>query len=57
MLDCASTASSAHDPDESRAQAAALKRIRDLDRENTILREAAAYLSEAILKLGGAHPQ
>lgn len=57
MLDCPSTASSAHDPDESRAQAAALKRIRDLDRENTILREAAAYLSEANLKLGGAHPQ
>ncbi len=35
----------ASDPDESRAQAAAPKRIRELERENTILREAAAYLS------------
>ncbi len=47
----------AHDPDESRAQAAALKRIRELERENKILREAAAYLSQANLKLGGHHPQ
>ena len=31
------------DPEESRAQAAALKRIRELERENKILREAAAY--------------
>lgn len=45
------------DPEESRAQAAALKRIRELERENKILREAAAYLSQANLKLGGHHPK
>ncbi|WP_193072296.1 transposase [Brevibacterium sp. FME37] len=42
----------ARDPDESRAQAAALKLIRELERENKILREAAAYLSQENLKLG-----
>ncbi|GAA1369149.1 transposase [Brevibacterium luteolum] len=47
----------ATEPDESRAQAAALKRIRELERENKILREAAAYLSQANLKLGGNHPK
>ena len=47
----------ARDPDESRAQAAALKRIRELERENKILREAAAYLSQANLKLGSKHPK
>ena len=47
----------ARDPDESRAQAAALKRIRELERENKILREAAAYLSQANVKLGSKHPQ
>ncbi|MCT2184765.1 transposase [Brevibacterium casei] len=46
-----------HDPDQSRAQAAALKRIRKLERENKILREAAEYLSQANRKLGGTHPQ
>ncbi|RAC17415.1 hypothetical protein DN539_31495 [Burkholderia multivorans] len=45
------------DPEESRAQAAALKRIRELERENKILREAAASLSQANLKLGGHHPK
>ena len=45
------------DVEESRAQAAALKRIRELERENKILREAAAYLSQANLKLGGHHPK
>lgn len=47
----------ATEPDESRAQAAALKRIRELERDNKILREAAAYLSQANLKLGGNHPK
>lgn len=47
----------ATEPDESRAQAAALKRIRELERENKILREAAAYPSQANLKLGGNHPK
>ncbi len=47
----------ATEPDESRAQAAALKRIRELERENKILREAAAYLSQANLRLGGNHPK
>lgn len=45
------------DPEESRAQAAALKRIRELERENKILREAAAYLWQANVKLGSKHPQ
>ena len=45
------------DVEESRAQAAALKRIREHERENTILRAAAAYLSQANLKLGGHHPK
>lgn len=40
-----------HDPEESRAQAAALKSIRELERENTILRETAVYLSQANSKL------
>lgn len=47
----------ARDLDESCAQAAALKRIRELEEENKILREAAAYLSQASLKLGGNHPK
>ncbi|WFP17760.1 transposase [Citricoccus muralis] len=42
----------AKDHEGSRAQAAAIKRIRELERENKILREAAAYLSQANLKLG-----
>lgn len=47
----------ARDPDEGRAQSAALKRIRELERENKVLREAAAYLSQANLKLGGSSPK
>ena len=47
----------ARDPEESRAQAAAFKRIRELERENKILREAAAYLWQANVKLGGQHPK
>ncbi|GAA1365097.1 transposase [Brevibacterium luteolum] len=45
------------DPEGSRAQAAALKCIRELERENKILRVAAAYLSQANVKLGGQHPK
>lgn len=43
------------DVEESCAQAAALKRIRELERENKILRKAAAYLWQANVKLGGHH--
>lgn len=35
------------DPDERREMAAALKRIRELEMENEVLRRAAAYLSQA----------
>lgn len=34
------------DPDERREMAAALKRIRELEQENEVLRRAAAYLSQ-----------
>lgn len=47
----------ARDPEENRAQSAALRRIRELERENKVLREAAAYLSQANLKLGGSSPK
>lgn len=43
-------------PDESRAQAPAINRIRELKQGNMGLREAAAYLSQANLKLGGPPP-
>ncbi|MBN9612001.1 MAG: transposase [Actinobacteria bacterium] len=35
------------DPDERREMSAALKRIRELEMENEVLRRAAAYLSQA----------
>ncbi len=35
------------DPDEQRKMAAAMKRIRELEMENEVLRRAAAYLSQA----------
>lgn len=35
------------DPDERREMTAALKRIRELEMENEVLRRAAAYLSQA----------
>ena len=35
------------DPDERREMMAALKRIRELEMENEVLRRAAAYLSQA----------
>lgn len=35
------------DPDERREMAAALRRIRELEMENEVLRRAAAYLSQA----------
>lgn len=34
------------DPDERREMAAAIKRIRELEMENEVLRRAAAYLSQ-----------
>lgn len=48
---------SSPDPEEARARASALTRIRELEREAKILREAAAYISQANLKLGGTHPK
>lgn len=38
-------------------QTAMLKRIRELETENEILRRAAAYLSQANLKIGQARPK
>lgn len=46
-----------YNPEESRAQAAALNRIRELEQEIKILREAAAYLSQANLMRGGTLQQ
>ncbi|SJN47001.1 Mobile element protein [Microbacterium esteraromaticum] len=40
-----------------REQAKMLKRIRELEMENEILRRAAAYLSQANLKIGSASPK
>jgi transposase len=40
-----------------REQAALLKRVRELEQENEVLRRAAAYLSQANLKLGGTFPK
>ena len=34
-----------------------LKRIRELEMENEILRKAAAYLSQANLRIGAASPK
>ncbi|GGE78574.1 transposase [Nesterenkonia cremea] len=34
-----------------------LQRIRELEQENKVLREAAAYLSQANLKIGHTRPQ
>ena len=45
------------DPEESREQAKMLRRITELEQENKVLREAAAYLSQANLKLGGSRPK
>ena len=46
-----------NDPEESREQAKMLRRIHELEQENKVLREAAAYLSQANLKLGGSRPK
>lgn len=40
-----------------REQAKMLKRIRELEMENEILRRAAAYLSQANLKIGSVSPK
>lgn len=45
------------DPELQREQAKMLKRIRELEMENEILRRAAAYLSQANLKIGAASPK
>lgn len=47
----------ATDAEERREQAAMLKRIKELETENLILRKATAYLSQANLKLGGQSPK
>jgi transposase len=45
------------DVDAQREQAKMLKRIRELEMENEVLRRAAAYLSQANLKIGSASPK
>lgn len=45
------------DADGQREQAKMLKRIRELEMENEILRKAAAYLSQANLRIGSASPK
>lgn len=40
-----------------REQAKMLKRIRELEMENEVLRRAAAYLSQANLKIGSVSPK
>lgn len=40
-----------------REQAKMLKRIRELEMENEILRKAATYLSQANLRIGSASPK
>lgn len=47
----------ASDADERREQVEMLKRIKELETENLILRKATAYLSQANLKLGGQSPK
>ena len=42
------------DADGQREQAKMLKRIRELEMENEVLRKAAAYLSQANLRIGAA---
>lgn len=45
------------DVDAQREQAKMLRRIRELEMENEILRRAAAYLSQANLKIGSVSPK
>lgn len=45
------------DLDAQRAQSQLLKRVRELEMENEILRRAAAYLSQANLKIGSVSPK
>ena len=45
------------DTEGQREQAKMLKRIRELKMENEILRKAAAYLSQANLRIGSASPK
>ena len=48
---------SAGDVDAQREQAKMLKRIRELEIENEVLRRAAAYLSQANLRVGSVSPK
>lgn len=48
---------SSGDVDVQREQAKMLKQIRELEMENEVLRRAAAYLSQANLKIGSASPK
>lgn len=45
------------DVEAQRGQAQLLKRIRELEMENEILRRASAYLSQANLRVGSASPK
>ena len=45
------------DVNAQREQAKMLKRIRELEMENEVLRRAAAYLSQANLKIGSVSPK
>lgn len=47
----------AGDAGAQREQAKMLKRIRELEMENEVLRRAAAYLSQANLRIGSASPK
>lgn len=47
----------AGDGDGQREQAKMLRRIRELEMENEVLRRAAAYLSQANLRIGSASPK
>ena len=47
----------AGDAHAQREQAKMLKQIRELEMENEVLRRAAAYLSQANLKIGSASPK
>ena len=47
----------AGDTEAQREQAKMLKRIRELEMENEVLRRAAAYLSQANLRIGSVSPK
>lgn len=51
------TPAAAGDVEAQRGQAQLLKRIRELEMENEILRRASAYLSQANLRVGSVSPK